>query len=75
VSRPPVHRRDAVVYAGPLSSWSAVCDRLLGMDVETVIPEYELFQWMATLERRVPGPGHTARLPRSQLLERWRPPR
>jgi cyclase len=27
-----------IVWAGPLSSWIAACDRMLGMDVETVVP-------------------------------------
>jgi cyclase len=27
-----------VVWAGPLSSWIAACDLMLGMDVETVVP-------------------------------------
>jgi glyoxylase-like metal-dependent hydrolase (beta-lactamase superfamily II) len=27
-----------IVWAGPLSNWVAACDRMLGMDVETVVP-------------------------------------
>jgi cyclase len=27
-----------IVWAGPLSNWIAACDRILGMDVETVVP-------------------------------------
>jgi len=27
-----------VVWAGPLSNWIAACDRMLAMDVETVVP-------------------------------------
>lgn len=27
-----------IVWAGPLSNWVAACDRILGMDVETVVP-------------------------------------
>jgi glyoxylase-like metal-dependent hydrolase (beta-lactamase superfamily II) len=27
-----------IVWAGPLSNWIAACDRMLGMDIETVVP-------------------------------------
>ena len=27
-----------IVWAGPLANWIAACDRMLGMDVETVVP-------------------------------------
>ena len=27
-----------IVWAGPLANWVAACDRMLGMDVETVVP-------------------------------------
>jgi glyoxylase-like metal-dependent hydrolase (beta-lactamase superfamily II) len=27
-----------IIWAGPLSNWVAACDRMLGMDVETVVP-------------------------------------
>ena len=27
-----------IIWAGPLSNWIAACDRMLGMDIETVVP-------------------------------------